>query len=311
MGGSESKSELNPNGYSKSTHVNEVVKDANLNGKNIVITGATSGIGFEMARVLASRGANVTLTYRDRARGEKALQEVQAVSPNPENIRISELDLSSFASIREFSARFHEENRPIHVLVNNAGVFAADGKTKEGFEIQFGVNHLGHFMLTNLLLDRLREGAPSRVINVTSELHKMGPVQFDDLNLEKEQKSPEFKYAQSKTANILFSNELNRRYSSQGIYSNAVTPGYVPETEIARNYSGFNSLINSVAGFLIGKPLSSGVATPVYMAISPNLERIGGKYFEDFVAKPPSPHANNVEFERRLWEVSEKLCGLD
>lgn len=201
-------------------------KNTRIEGKVAVITGANSGIGKETAVDLARRGGKVYIACRDIKRGEDALKEIKERSES-DNVHFLQLDLSSMESIRQFSKKFHELENHLHILVNNAGVMAIPkAVTKDGFEMQIGTNHMGHFLLTNLLLDVLKQSSPSRIINVSSLFHWYGRINKEDLNSEKSYWRW-IAYGQSKLANILFTRELSKRLEGTGVTVNAVHPGAV------------------------------------------------------------------------------------
>jgi len=199
---------------------------ARLDGKTVIITGANSGVGKETAIDLARRGARVILACRSVERGEKAAVEVRERSGN-ENAVFRQLDLSSLASVRQFSAKVLEEEPRIDILINNAGVMMCPySKTADGFEMQFGTNHLGHFLLTNLLLDRIKEAPSARILNITSLAYYFGKMNFDDLNSEQSYEKIHA-YKQSKIANILFTRSLAKRLEGTNVTANCLRPGAV------------------------------------------------------------------------------------
>ena len=200
--------------------------DSRIDGKVVIITGANSGIGKETAIDLAKRGGKIYIACRDQTRGEEALTEIRAASKS-ENVFILHLDLASLDSVREFSRKFHELESKLHILINNAGVMACPKSfTKDGFEMHFGTNHLGHFLLTNLLLDVLKAAAPSRIIIVSSLFHIVGKIRKNNLNGESFY-FRWFQYASSKLANIMFTRELAKRLEGTGVTVNALHPGKV------------------------------------------------------------------------------------
>lgn len=207
----------------------QYIKDTRIEGKVVIITGANSGIGKETAIDLARRGGKVYIACRDIKRGDDALTEIKRESKS-ENVYFRQLDLASLDSVRKFSREFHELEPELHILINNAGVMACPrALTKDGFEMQLGTNHLGHFLLTNLLLDLLKAATPSRVVVVSSILHRIGQINTNDLNSEKSY-SKWFVYGQSKLANILFAQELAHRLEGTGITVNSLHPGvFIPQ----------------------------------------------------------------------------------
>eukprot|EP01102_Stenamoeba_stenopodia_P004266 TRINITY_DN14597_c0_g1_i1.p1 TRINITY_DN14597_c0_g1~~TRINITY_DN14597_c0_g1_i1.p1 ORF type:complete len:304 (+),score=66.57 TRINITY_DN14597_c0_g1_i1:72-983(+) len=301
---------VGPSGFGSSTTAAEVASTVDLTGRVAFVTGANTGIGKETARALASRGSTVFLACRDLEKAEATAKEIRE-STNNQNVHVIELDLSSLESVRNCAREYNDKwgTLPIHMLINNAGVMAVtpQKKTKDGFELQFGTNHLGHFLLTHLLLDKLKQGAPSRIVNVSSRAHTRGHINFDDLQAEKSY-SPFTAYCQSKLANVLHANELNRRLAGTGVTANSLHPGAIP-TELGRN----NVLANAVykLGWWFMKTIEQGAATTVYVAASPQLEGVGGKYFDNCNEATPIEEARDEAVAKRLWEVSESLVGLN
>jgi NAD(P)-dependent dehydrogenase (short-subunit alcohol dehydrogenase family) len=208
----------------------EAIEGIDLKGKEIIVTGASSGIGIETVRALAKAGARIVLAVRDTAKAEPVAKDIRE-STNNSNIEIEKLDLDSLASVNEFVKRYLEKKRPLHILINNAGIMACPkAYTVDGFESQFGTNHIGHFALTIGLIPALLEGykqtgKKSRVVNVSSIAHARSNVDFNDINFKNRDYDPWVSYGQSKTSNILFSVGLTHFYSDQGIVSNALMPG--------------------------------------------------------------------------------------
>jgi retinol dehydrogenase-14 len=277
-----------------------------MKDKTVLITGGTSGIGRAAANELARLGATVVFTYRNKAKGEETLKEIRKSTGN-DQVYMLEVDLASFDSVRRLADAFRKDFKQLDVLINNAGgYFGYRRTTAEGYEYTFGVNHLSHFLLTNLLKDLLVE-SNSRIINVSSAAQAPGHIHFDDLMLEK--KFAGFRaYAQAKLANIIFSYELDRRWGNTGITANAVHPGAVG--------TNFGYDARPVFKFLIklGKPFlktpRQGADTVIYLASSAEVEGISGKYF----AKRKQLKSNTESYDQqgwtRLWEVSEELTGL-
>lgn len=247
-----------------------------MDEKVVVITGANSGIGLATAMELARRGARVILACRSRERGEAACQEIIKETDNQE-VFFRPLDLGSLQSIRQFASSFQADHSRLDVLINNAGVTGPRRVTVDGFESQIGVNHMGHFLLTNLLLDLMQKSAPSRVITVSSVAHRVGEINRLDLNSEKSYKSFPA-YAQSKLANILFSRELARRMSGTGVTSNAVNPGPV-HTSLPKDIAILMKLFWMPISFVFFKTPVLGAQTSVRVAVDPKLETTTGKYF--------------------------------
>uniref|UniRef100_H3D5K2 Retinol dehydrogenase 13 n=1 Tax=Tetraodon nigroviridis TaxID=99883 RepID=H3D5K2_TETNG len=288
---------------------------ATIKGKTVIITGANTGIGKEAARELAQRGGRIIMGCRDMEKCEATAKEIRGSTLN-RHVYASQLDLSSLKSIREFAEKITKEEQRVDVLINNAGVMRCPAwKTEDGFDMQFGVNHLGHFLLTNLLLDKLKESAPSRVINLASLAHIVGKMDFEDLNWEKKKFDTKQAYCQSKLANVLFTRELAKRLQAgTGVTVNAVHPGVVA-TELGRHtglhQSRFSSSVLSPFFSLLVKRPELGAQPVVYLAVSDDMEGVTGKYYDVMTEKEPAPQALDEEVAHRLWEVSLRLVGLD
>lgn len=274
-----------------------------MHDKHILITGATSGIGKAAAMELARRGAKVVITYRDRERGENALREIRELTGNREAAKIR-LDLASLTSVREMVSKYRERFERLDVLINNAGGYFGYRKfTEEGYEYTFGVNHLGHFLLTNLLRELLISGR-ARIINVSSQAQMAGHIHFDDLMLEN--RFSGFRaYAQAKMANIIFTYELDRRWGNEGITANAMHPGAVATNFGKESRPLFRGLIRMGKPFL--KSPEKGARTIVYLASSPGVEGISGKYFAYGRQIRSRALSYRQDVWKRLWEVSEEL----
>ena len=282
-----------------------------MTGKACLVTGANQGIGKETAAALARMGATVVMTSRDRAKGEAALADVRSRSGG--NAELMLVDFGSFASTRQFAADFKSRYERLHVLVNNAGaIITTRGETADGFETTFGVNHLGYFLLTNLLLDTIRSSAPARIVNVASRAHLRSAMDFHDLNSRQGRYSAMTVYARSKLANVLFTYELARRLEGTGVTANCLHPGVV-RTGFGKNNAGFAKLIfqtfQVAARPFILSP-EKGAATSIYLASSQEVESVTGKYFAACREIPSSPASYDEAAQRRLWEVSEGMCGL-
>jgi NAD(P)-dependent dehydrogenase (short-subunit alcohol dehydrogenase family) len=249
----------------------EVVEGINLSGKQVIVTGAASGIGIETARALASTGAEVTLAVRNTEAGEKTAADIIATTGN-HNVRVARLDLSDRASIAAFVAGW---DQPLHVLVNNAGVMALpEQHTPEGWEMQFATNHLGHFALALGLHDALAAAGAARIVSVSSSAHQMSPVIFDDIQFAFRPYDPLLAYGQSKTANVLFAVGATARWAGDRITANALMPGAIA-TNLQRYLGGMKTPPER------RKMPAEGAATSVLLAVSPLLEGIGGRYFMD------------------------------
>ncbi|XP_037075975.1 retinol dehydrogenase 11-like [Pollicipes pollicipes] len=284
--------------------------DVRLEGKTVVITGANTGIGKEAARDLYGRGARVIMAVRTVSRGEAAREEIEAAAETGAGqLEVRQLDLESLESVRRCAEELNAAVEKIDLLILNAGKMACPrSETKDGFESQLGTNHLGHFLLTHLLLDKVKAAAPSRIIVLSSLFHKMGSMHFDDLQL-KNNYGPWKAYNQSKLANVLFASELARRLKDSGVTTYAVHPGWV-RTELARHLSVWTKAVQAPVQFLAKSPLQ-GVQTTLYCALEPTLSAESGQYYADCRRTAPSSRAQSVEDARRLWEVSEQLVGLN
>ncbi|XP_059998042.1 retinol dehydrogenase 14-like isoform X2 [Lagenorhynchus albirostris] len=284
-----------------------------MHGKTVLITGANSGLGRATAAELLRLGARVIMGCRDRTRAEEAAVQLrreicQAGGPElgPDSsgageLVVKELDLASLRS---------EEPR-LDVLINNAGIFQCPYmKTEDGFEMQFGVNHLGHFLLTNLLLGLLKSSAPSRIVVVTSKLYKYGDINFEDLNSEQNY-NKSFCYSRSKLANILFTRELARRLEGTNVTVNVLHPGMV-RTNLGRHIHIpllVKPLFNLVTWAFFKTPLE-GAQTSIYLASSPEVEGVSGKYFGDCKEEELLPKAMDESVAGKLWDVSEVMVGI-
>lgn len=250
-------------------------ENVRMDGKIVVITGSNTGIGKETALEMAKRGAKVYLACRNPQRAEDARQEIVEKSNNV-NVFAAELDLASMESIRKFVEKFKSQEQRLDVLINNAGLYCPLQRTRDGFEMQIGVNHLGHFLLTNLLLDILKGSAPSRIVTVSSLLHMFGGIKKYDLNSEKSY-SNYSAYCQSKLANVLFTRALAKKLEGTGVTANCLHPGVV-RTEFARYDTLLSFLLKPFSWILLRTP-KSGAQTSIMLAIDPDLEKVSGKYF--------------------------------
>ena len=282
-----------------------------LHGKTVIVTGANTGIGRETALNLAGRGARVILACRNLSKGEQAAVEIQNRTGN-KKIFVKELDLASLKSVRKFAREINETEDRLDVLINNAGIMRCPfWKTEDGFEMQFGVNHLGHFLLTNLLLDILQRSQPSRIINVSSLAHTRGKIHFDDLQSEKEY-NPGPAYAQSKLANVLFTRELNKRLEDTDVTVAAVHPGVV-RTELGRHLSITKSYLASFTlapiAWVFFKTPQQGAQTTIHCTLADDIE--SGTYYSDCRPKEPAEQAKDDAAAKKLWEVSADLVDLE
>ncbi|XP_073703360.1 retinol dehydrogenase 12 [Garra rufa] len=286
---------------------------ARLDGKTVVITGANTGIGKETAKDMALRGARVVMACRDLTRAENTAEHIRRSTGNG-NVVIRHLDLASLYSVQEFAKEFIATEERLDILINNAGVMMCPKEiTEDGFETQLAVNHLGHFLLTNLLLGMLKRSSPSRVVNVSSVAHVGGKIDFDDLFFDKRPYSPLLSYKQSKLANVLFSRELARRIKGTGVSSFCLHPGVI-RTELDRHVVLWYPMLKTILSLpclLLMKTPWEGAQTSIYCAITEGLERKSGCYFSDCAEKDPSPEGKDDEVARRLWEESAQLVGLN
>jgi retinol dehydrogenase 14 len=278
-----------------------------LAGRVAMITGANDGIGRATALGLARLGATVVMVCRNGARGEAARAAIRAESDNP-HVELMLADLSSQSAMRSLARRFRQTHDRLHILVNNAGVNVGQfTRTVDGLELNFAVNHLAYFMLTNLLLDVLQASAPARIVNVASAGESMGKIDFDDLMGERHYSSLGA-YAQSKLANVLFTYELARRLAGSGVTVNCCHPG-ITRTKITQEASGVAAVLGWV-GRQIGQGPEKGAETVLYLASSLDVEGVTGRHFENRREKRTSPGSYDATVAQRLWQVSEQLTGL-
>jgi len=288
---------------------------ARLDGKTAVITGSNTGIGKITAKEFYRIGAKVVIACRDVKKGEQAVADIVAEvkGDNLGQLVVEELDLASFASIKRCAKSILQKEKRIHLLVNNAGVMACPkGKTQDGFETHFAVNHLGHFLFTSLLLPRIRSSAPARIVNVASLAHWKGIINFDDLNYDKSY-SAMGAYTQSKLANILFSLELSKRLEETGVHVYSLHPGIV-KTELLRTmdevyFPGIKFLANIFLYPWFKSP-TQGAQTTLYCSIDEKAGEETGLYYSDCKVKQPSSLAKDPELAKKLWEKSVELVGL-
>ena len=288
--------------------------------KVVLITGGNRGIGLAAARKLAERGYHVILTSRNVAAGKEAVAAIRQRVPGA-TVETMQLDLASFVSIRQFAEAFHAQGLPLHGLINNAGLMVVEKQPKftaDGFELTFGTNHLGHFLLTHLLLPDLLRSAPARVVVVSSQTHMAGigngpPVDFDYANLRAEKYyQPEVFYKNSKLANLWFTYELQRRLEGSGVTANAVCPGYVPATiaEHIPNPVGRWIFKNIVTRFADTRTVEQGADSLVFVAADPSLAGVGGKFSTDGRLIDSSPDSYEEAKARQLWDYSCAACGI-
>ncbi len=277
--------------------------------KRALVTGGSSGMGKETAIALAKQGYEVIVLCRNSARGELALQDIKRKSGS-KAVYLAVCDLGNLESIRGFAADFKNNYDSLQVLVNNAGVILPKRhETRDGYEQQFGVNHLGHFLLTNLLADLLMKSAPARVVVVSSGAHKAGKLHFEDIHLKKGYST--FKaYSQSKLANVLFAYELADRLKGSGVTVNCLHPG-AAATQIGINReTGFGSFATSLLKLFFQTP-EKGAATAVYLASSPEVAGETGQYYYKKKPAQSSKSSHDKKLADRLWSLSEELVGIE
>ena len=279
-----------------------------MQGKICTVTGATSGIGAVTAHHLAAQGARVVVISRNEQRCQNTVAEIRGQTGNP-HVEYLVADLSSQDQIRKLAAEFHERYPCLDVLVNNAGAFfLARKESVDGIEMTFALDHLSYFLLTILLLDVLKASASARVVNVASAAHRGARIDFNDLQAEHGY-GPMRAYGQAKLANILFTYELAHRLADSGVTANALHPGFV-----ASNFAKNNGWVVRVAMrivHLFAISPEQGAQTSLYLASSPEVEGITGKYFVDCKPVPSSPASYDQDAAKRLWRESERLTGLD
>ncbi|XP_048850064.1 retinol dehydrogenase 12-like isoform X1 [Brienomyrus brachyistius] len=282
-----------------------------LHGKTVLITGANTGIGKETARDLAGRGARVIMACRDLSRAERAADEIRQSTGN-RNVVVRHLDLASLSSVRQFAKSYICSEERLDILINNAGVMMCPKSlTVDGYETQFAVNHLGHFLLTTLLLERLECCVPSRVITVSSMTHKGGKIHFEDLNFNETPYNPLTSYRQSKLANILFAKELAHRVKGSGVSSFSLHPGVI-RTELGRHMGSRHPLLYCLLylpAVILLKTPREGAQTSIYCAVAEDLEKKSGCYFSDCTVKEPAPEGKDDLVALKLWELSTQLVG--
>ncbi|XP_047080487.1 short-chain dehydrogenase TIC 32, chloroplastic-like isoform X2 [Lolium rigidum] len=307
-------SQKGASGFSWASTADQVTQGLTAAGLTAIVTGASSGIGAETARVLAARGAHVVMAARNVAAADSVRQAVLAATPAA-TLDVMELDLSSMASVRKFAADFNAKGLPLNILVNNAGLLATSFTlSKDGIEMQFATNHVGHFLLTHLLLETMKKtscesNVEGRIVNVSSVGHRFTyqeGIRIDKINNEAEY-SASGAYGQSKLANILHANELARKFKEEGvnITANSLHPGSII-TNILRNHSIIDFLHGSL-GMLLLKNANQGAATTCYVALHPGAKGVSGKYFCDSNVYEASEKAKDVELAKKLWDLSIEL----
>ncbi|XP_072163608.1 retinol dehydrogenase 12-like [Diadema setosum] len=277
-----------------------------LDGKTVIVTGANTGIGKETARDLARRGARVILACRDELRGHEAETDIR-LTTGSDNVVFMKLNLASFQSIRHFTKEFSSREERLDILVNNAGVIN-DGslRTEDGHELVFGVNHLGHFLLTSLLLEKLKKSAPSRVVNVASSAYMLGALDFEKLDVNEGRVKS---YARSKLANVLFTRQLALNLEGTGVTAFSLHPGSI-NTEIKRNWAGWLRALSPIISFFFLKSAKAGAQTSIHCSVSDDIIPLSGSFFKGCQVQKLNRTARSDELARRLWDVSLEMTGL-
>ncbi|CAN6374471.1 unnamed protein product [Urochloa humidicola] len=308
-----------PSGFGAASTAEEVTAGVDASHLTAIVTGATNGIGKETARVLALRGANVIIPARTLESGLKVKESLAEQVPSYK-LHVMEMDMSSLSSVRNFVQSFNSSHKNLNILINNAGIMACPYQLSEdGIELQFATNHLGHFLLTNLLLDKMKStaeqtGVQGRIINVASVAHKRSDGTCFELNKlnDKARYNPFIAYSHSKLANILHANELSRRFQEEGcnLTANSLHPGVI-FTNIVRYVAGNNALLSvlSPVAKLVLKSVPQGAATTCYLALHPDLKDVSGKYFADCNEATPTVVARDGQLAEKLWLFSEELVG--
>ncbi|XP_074527753.1 retinol dehydrogenase 11 [Halichoeres trimaculatus] len=280
-----------------------------LTGKTAIVTGANTGIGKFIALDFACRGARVILACRSEARGTAALKEIREKSGNSD-VHLRLVDLSSMDSVRKFAQRILQEEKSLHILVNNAGVSGLPRQmTEEGLDMTFATNHLGPFLLTNLLLDLLKSSAPSRIVTLSSVNHKKGKVDFSHFHGENLTYMMDTVYNHTKLHNIICTNELARRLKGTDVTANSVHPGVVL-TEVMRHYPFIIQFIFNLIGFFFFKSPEEGAVSSIYCAVAEETEGITGKYFDsDCSLVLPAPLARDAALAVKDFEICERVTS--
>jgi NAD(P)-dependent dehydrogenase (short-subunit alcohol dehydrogenase family) len=311
-------------GFGATSTTDEVLEGIDLAGRRFLVTGSSGGLGLETSRALASRGATVVMAARDAAKNTAAAETIRAVIAGAD-LELLSVDLGSLASVRAATRELLNDGRPLHGLIANAGIMATPfALTVDGFESQFGVDHLGHFLLVRELLPLLVAGAPSRVVCVSSAGHRMGDIDFDDVNFDQRPYEPFLAYGAAKTANVLHAVAIDDLYADRGVRAFAVHPGVI-QTELGRYMTPevlgtLMSRISERATEMTWKTPAQGAATSVWAATSPKLVGRGGEYCEDVEVSPVvdddapdgigvARRAVDSERAKALWALSERLVG--
>ncbi|KAF2313325.1 hypothetical protein GH714_010358 [Hevea brasiliensis] len=302
-------------GFSACSTAEQVSQGIDGTGLTAIVTGASSGIGVETARVLALRGVHVIMAVRNLEAGKNVKETILKEIPTAK-IDVMHLDLSSMTSVRKFASEYISLGLPLNLLINNAGIMASFTLSQDNIEIQFATNHVGHFLLTNLLLETMKNTAresnqEGRIVNVSSEGHRLAyheGIRFDKINDESGYNTIRA-YGQSKLANILHANELSRQLKEDGvnITANSLHPGAI-DTKLLRHYGIVNGFLSLIGKYLI-KNVQQGAATTCYVALSPQVKGLTGKYFMDSNLAKPNSQAKDAELAKKLWDFSLKLTN--
>ncbi|MCJ7625668.1 MAG: SDR family oxidoreductase [Anaerolineaceae bacterium] len=278
-----------------------------MKDKVCMVTGATSGIGLVTAQELASMGAKIVIVGRNSQKGEQIVAAIKEATGNS-HVELMLADLSEQSQIRKLVSDFKQRYDRLNVLVNNAGaMFLRRIISPDGFEMTFAVNYLNYFLLTSLLLDVLKSSAPARIVNVASRSHEGKLLDFDDLQSEKKYQGMDV-YGKSKLGNIYFTYELARRLEGSNVTVNSLHPGFVA-TNMGTNNGWFVKLFWPLLGLFAVKP-QEGARTSIYLASSPEVEGVSGKYFMECKEVPSSSQSYDEDTARRLWQISEELTGM-
>ena len=279
------------------------MSERDLEGRRFYVTGANTGIGKVTAKELARRGGDVVLASRSEEKTRPVVDEIVAAGGKAE---FSALDLADLSSIRSAAERELGNDRPLHVLINNAGLAGLRGTTKDGFELTVGTNHLGHFLLTNLLLPKLRKNTPARIVNVASKAHyDAKPIDFSLFRGETKNYTGLPEYATSKLCNVLFTKELAKDKAGDGVKAYSLHPGVVASDAWRQIPWPFRSIMKM---FMISE--EEGAKTTLYCATSPEVEDQNGLYFDSCAVRKPSKLAEDPELAKTLWEKSEEMVGV-
>ncbi|XP_056152501.1 dehydrogenase/reductase SDR family member 13-like [Lampris incognitus] len=286
---------------------------APMSGRTVVITGGNTGIGKSTALHLARRGARVILACRNREKAESAIGDIKQVTGSTD-VLYMKLDLASLKSVRSFAENFLKTESRLDLLINNAGL-VADGRTEDGFGVQFGVNHLGHFLLTCLLLERLKEGGGGRVVTLSSIAHRWGNIDFEALVANKDLGTGKYSwqffqaYCSSKLCNVLFTYELAKRLAGTNVTCYCLHPGIV-RTGLSRHVSLWQMIFIEPISRLLFLDPDTGAQTTLHCALQEGIEPLSGRYFSCCSMQEVGAYARDDAVARKLWEVSERLCGL-